>query len=203
MKCFHRTAALLAAAVLACCALTGCGEGYNLAEEDMPYGATIREDKSTYAVPVSYDRRFLNEEQLTVITNYIAAIQNSDAALYTASTLDFYAEYQLNEVYSENYSTMDEMVAALHQSVADGTGNNFTYNMVNIEDCTQESVTSGLDTMLEILETIDEENDFISTVDNCWALNMEWFIKYDGGSMIVSDQKLFMVEIDGEYFCVM
>lgn len=203
MKCLNRAVLLMTAALIGCCAMTGCGGGEDIAEEDLPYGATMREAKTTYAVPLSYDRRFLNEEQLTVIADYLAAIQNSDAALYTENTLDFYADYQLNEVYSESYSTMDEMVAALHQSVADDTGEDFKFAMVTIDDCTQEGVASGLDTMIEILETIDEENDFASTVDNRWALNMEWVITYEGGSRVASDQILFLLEIDGEYFCVM
>ena len=66
-----------------------------------------------------------------------------------------------------------------------------------------ERVASGLDTILEILETIDEENEFVSTVDNCWALEMQWIVNYDGGSAILESQKLFLLEIDGKYYCQM
>ena len=36
----------------------------------------MREDKSSYAIPIAYDRRFINEEQVTAVTNFFSAIQN-------------------------------------------------------------------------------------------------------------------------------
>ena len=91
MNYVKKTAVFLTAALLGCCALTGCGgNGVTIAEEDMPYGATMREAKTTYALPVTYDRRFLNEEQLTAVTDYLSAIITKDAALYETYTLGFY-----------------------------------------------------------------------------------------------------------------
>jgi hypothetical protein len=55
---------------------TGCmSAGPTIAEEDLPYGATMRETKTTFALPVSYDRRFLNDAQVTVLTDYFSAVQ--------------------------------------------------------------------------------------------------------------------------------
>jgi len=77
--------------------------------------------------------------------------------------------------------------------------------MITIDGFTQERVTSGLDTMIEILDKINGESDFLSSVDNCWALDMDWLIRYNGGgsSMLVNEQYVFMFEIDGKYYCVM
>ncbi len=206
MNRLHKISAILTAAMLGAVMFTGCmDKEVNIAEEDLPYGATMREAKTTYAVPVTYDRRFVNEAQLTALTDYLAAIQNGDGAGYAASTLDFYADYQLNEVYSTQYKTMDEMVVALQGSVAEITADDFAFAMVTIDDFTQERVVSGLNTMIEILSKIDENGDFMSDVDNCWALDMQWLIRYNNGgsSMLVEDQYVFMFEIDGKYYCVM
>ncbi len=202
MKPFRYIALLTAALCLS--AFTACGsQGPSMSEGDLPYGATMREDKSSYAVPVTYDRRFLEEAQLTAVANYLSAIQTSDAALYESVTLDFYSEHQLNDIYAGQYANMDEMVAALHKSIADTTADDYAFRMVTIEDCTTEQITSGLNTILQILENIDESDNFEETVDACWALNMEWILGYTGGSLIVSDQKLYLLEIDGKYYCVM
>ena len=206
MKSLHKIGALLTAVLLGSTMLTGCmDKEVNIAEEDLPYGATMREAKTTYALPVSYDRRFVNEAQLKVLTDYLYAIQEGNGDGYAANTLDFYAEYQLNEVYSDKYKTMDELITALQGSVAEMTGKDFEFAMVTIDGFTQERVTSGLNTMIEILDKINGESDFMSEVDNCWALDMDWLIRYNSGgaSALVQEQYVFMYEIDGKYFCGM
>ncbi len=206
MKMLHRISALLTAAVMGAVLFTGCmSAGPTIAEEDLPYGATMRETKTTFALPVSYDRRFLNDAQVTVLTDYFSAVQNCDGEAYAANTLDFYADYQLNEVYSEQYESMDDMMTALHASVAEATAEDFTYHMITVTDFTQERVTSGLNTMIDVLTDISGNPDFEQTLTNCWAVEMEWLLVYNGGAsnVIVNEQYVYMFEIDGAYYCVM
>ena len=206
MKMLHRISALLTAAVMGAVLFTGCmSAGPTIAEEDLPYGATMRETKTTFALPVSYDRRFLNDAQVTVLTDYFSAVQNCDGEAYAANTLDFYADYQLNEVYSEQYESMDDMMTALHASVAEATAEDFNYNMITVTDFTQERVTSGLNTMIDVLTDISGNPDFEQTLTNCWAVEMEWLLVYNGGAsnVIVNEQYVYMFEIDGAYYCVM
>ncbi len=206
MKMLHRISALLTAAVMGAVLFTGCmSAGPTIAEEDLPYGATMRETKTTFALPVSYDRRFLNDAQVTVLTDYFSAVQNCDGEAYAANTLDFYADYQLNEVYSEQYESMDDMMTALHASVAEATAEDFNYNMITVTNFTQERVTSGLNTMIDVLTDISGNPDFEQTLTNCWAVEMEWLLVYNGGAsnVIVNEQYVYMFEIDGAYYCVM
>lgn len=206
MKSLHKIGALLMAALLGCTMLTGCmDKEVNIAEEDLPYGATMREAKTTYALPVSYDRRFVQDAQLKSLTDYLYAIQEGDGEGYAANTIDFYADYQLSEVYSTQYKTMDEMIVALQGSVSELTGKDFEFAMVTINGFTQERDTSGLNTMIEVLDKINGEADFKSSIDNCWAINMDWLIRYNGGasSALVQKQLVFMFEIDGKYYCMM
>lgn len=206
MNSLHKIGALLTAVLLGSVMLTGCmDKEVNIAEEDLPYGATMREAKTTYALPVSYDRRFVNEAQLKAVTDYLYAIETGDGEGYAANTLDFYAEYQLEEVYGDKYKTMDEMITALQGSVAELTGKDFEFAMVTIDGFTKERDTSGLNTMIEILDKLDGDADFKGSITNCWALDMDWLIRYNNGgsTALVQEQYVFMFEIDGKYYCVM
>jgi hypothetical protein len=172
-------------------------------EDELPYGATMRTDKTSYSLPVTYDRRFLNEAQVTAVTDYLAGVQNCDTELYLASTLQFYVDYQFNEVYEGSYDSMDAFVAALNSSIAENTADDFTFSMITIDEFTTEQNVSGLATMLELLDNINEG--FSDTVENCWSLEVEWVLSYNGGedTLAVSDQRLFLVEVDGAYYCIM
>lgn len=207
MKCLHKTAALLTAILMGAVLCTGCKNQNqpSYTEEELPYGATMRESKTGYAVPISYDRRFVNEEQVKVLTDYLSAIQTCDGELYKTNTLDFYAEYQLNEVYEGQYANYDEMIGALHAAIAEMTAEDFTFTMVTVENFTQERVASGLDGMIDILTDFSDDENFSQTLDNCWAVEMQWLMHYNGGasSVIVNEQRLYMFEIDGQYYCVM
>ena len=206
MKMLHKISALLTAAVMGAVMFTGCmSNGPTIAEEDLPYGATMREAKTTYAMPVSYDRRFVSDAQLTAITEFLSSIQTCDGDAYAANTLDFYAEYQLNEVYKDTYKTYDEMMTALHSSIAKSTAEDFDFTMVTITDFTQERVTSGLGTMIDVLSEISGDENFEQSLTNCWAVEMEWMFNYNNASStaIVQDRMIFLFEIDGAYYCVM
>ncbi len=206
MKLLHRSIALVLVAVMGAAAFTGCMEdNNNVAEEDLPYGATMKEMKTTFALPMCYDRRFVNDEQAAVIADYFAAVQNCDTELYLQSTFDFYVEYQVNEVYQDSYSSTEEFLAGLRQSMVQPTAEDFRFNMITVSEWTEERVASRLDEMLEMLDALSGQEGFRESVDGCWALKLEWVLTYNGGadSMIAEDQKLYLFEIDGSYYCVM
>ncbi|MBE6849155.1 MAG: hypothetical protein E7502_04515 [Ruminococcus sp.] len=201
---FRKLTAFFSALVMAV-TLTGCmSNGPSVAEEDLPYGATMRESKTTFALPVSYDRRFLNDAQITAITDYLSSIQNCDGEAYANNTIDFYADYQLNEVYQDTYETFDEMLADMHTSIANSTADDFQFNMITVTGFSQERVSSGMNTMIELLADISGNADFEQTLTNCWTVRMDWMIRYNGSSTaIVEDRLIYLFEIEGEYYCVM
>lgn len=203
---FHNITALLSVLVLGASVLTGCGSnGPTIKEEELPYGATMREDKSSHSLPITYDRRFMNEEQAAVLTDYLYAVQTCDGDLYKKNTLDFYADYQLNEIYAGQYEDLDAMMTALHSSVASATAEDFTYVMITVDNFTQERSVSGLGTMLEVLTDISGDKNFTDTVTDCWAVEMQWLLIYDGGasSVVINEQYVYMFEIGGKYYCMM
>lgn len=193
--------------VLAALVLTGCtaaSRKSDYSEEEMPYGATMKKVNS-FVLPIEYDRRYLNDEQLTVITNYLYSIQTKDAELYTASTIDFYADYQLNEVYHDTYKTMDELVGALHDVVSSSTGDDFSFTLLTVSDLTTETGASGLGSTIKLLENISPEKNFKDTIDKCWALEVNWLLSYQEGnsSAYSENNRIYLLEIGGKYYCMM
>ncbi len=204
MKLFHKYTALALALVMGG-ALTGCmeDEGY-IAEEDLPYGATMKEMRTSFSVPMSYDRRFITEEQAAVIADYHAGIQNQDAELYIQSTFDFYIDYQLNEMFADLYKSREEYVDGLHLSMSQQSGEDFKFNMITVSGMTEERVASRLDEMLNMLQDLSGDENFKDSVDSCYAITLEWSVAYNDGAQYLNakDQKLFLIEIDGRYYCV-
>ena len=97
------------------------------------------------------------------------------------------------------------MMTALHSSVASATAEDFTYVMITVDNFTQERSVSGLGTMLEVLTDISGDKNFTDTVTDCWAVEMQWLLIYDGGasSVVVNEQYVYMFEIGGKYYCMM
>ena len=91
MNCFRRITALFLMALMLVPCLTACKkepttpEEFEMGEADLPYGATMKSNKTSYAVPVTYDRRFVTEEQISTVADFYGAIQNQDAELYQKS----------------------------------------------------------------------------------------------------------------------
>ncbi len=204
MKLFHKYTALALALVMGG-ALTGCmDDGGYIAEEDLPYGATMKEMRTSFSVPMSYDRRFITEEQAAVIADYHAGIQNQDAELYIQSTFDFYIDYQLNEMFADLYKSREEYVDGLHLSMSQQSGEDFKFNMITVSGMTEERVASRLDEMLNMLQDLSGDENFKDSVDSCYAITLEWSVAYNDGAQYLNakDQKLFLIEIDGRYYCV-
>ena len=126
---FMRFPALLCAGVLL---LAGCSKEEEIYTEDnLPYGATFTTDKTSYAIPISYDRRFLDETQIRPAADILAAVQQQDAALYESVVPDFYLAYQ-----KEMYDCEDTaaVLSGIHSILAEESGEDFTYDMVMVND---------------------------------------------------------------------
>ena len=101
-----------AAAALLCTSLAGCSgdssssseSGINVDMEDLEYGATMRDDTSR-AVPLEYDKRFLEDGELDALANYYGSIQNEDVALFQSCTVSEYMESLYKNAYGDLWTT--------------------------------------------------------------------------------------------------
>ena len=207
MKQWKKLTALCLCAVCSCAFLTGCGtnakRNQNIAEEDLPFGATMREDKTSYAIPIAYDRRFINEEQVAAIANYYSAIQNQDADLYQASTFDYYLDYQKDKVYA--VSSPEELVQKLHASIAQNAGEDFQFHMVTFTGVATNQEAGDLHEICTMLGSLyTGETSFSDSLTGAWDFTVEWNINYENDSKFlnVADQHIFLFQTADGYFCV-
>ena len=197
MSLIRKGAVPVLAALCAALMLTACGKGTKerptIAEDDRPYGATMREDKKSYAVPMSYDRRFLDEEQIGKIADLYAAMQNSDAALYQGTTLPFYQRYQQEKVYG--LESPEALIGHLHSMVADRSAEDFQYSMVVISDIAANPKAGTLRNVIEMLEdAYDGSGSFEDSLLESYDMTVEWHISYNDGAenLMVDNQHVFL-----------
>lgn len=189
--------------------LTGCSgqnkqEINNITEDELPYGATMRENKTSYAVPITYDRRFVEEEQVAAVANYFSAIQNQDVDLYLENALPIYTEYQINYVYS--YDDTSELVNGLHEGIATQTGEDFVFQMILINEFSQDRNFGGLEAMLDLLDNaIASDIKFSEQIQGAWALELELDFLYDKQANFgsVDSQWVYLFKLDDKYYCCM
>lgn len=196
----------LACLALTCLLFTGCSsqkQNMNYTEEELPYGATMKSDKNSYAVPMTWDRRFLEPEQISVVADYLGAIQNADADLYTSVALPLYTAYQVEEVY--DYENTEAMVNALHEGLCGQLADDFHFEMVLVNEFSADRNTGGLEAILDLLDKISDGEKFTDTMQNAWALELEWEFSYNQGNGTGSTetQYLYLFLVDDQYYCCM
>lgn len=178
---------IIAAGLAAVCCvglLSGCGEEPIpdfTQEENLPYGATMRSDKNSFGVPMTYDRRFLEEEQVAVVADLLASVQNQDTALFEQTAPDFYVRYQRDEVYK--LESTEALLGVIHDRLAEASGEDFQFSMVLITDISQDQDSGNLADALVLFNSIyDGDGKFSDTLEEAWELTVEWDFTYDNGT---------------------
>ncbi len=208
MNYFRRITALFLITALVVPCFAGCSkepttpEEFEMGEADLPYGATMKSNKTSYAVPVTYDRRFVTEEQISAVAELCASIQNQDAEQYQKITPEGYADYQVNEVYS--YASADEMIQALHTSIAQNTGDDFKFSMVLANGISEDRHSNGLMEAIAMMDNLTE-NQFSNALLGAWDFTLEWDFSYenDTKSMIIDEQHIYVFQTENGYYAMM
>ena len=168
----------------------------------MPYGATMKSNKTSYAVPVTYDRRFVTEEQISAVADLCGSIQNQDAEQYQKITPEGYADYQVNQVYS--YETTEEMIQALHTSIANNTGEDFKFSMVLVNGVSDDGHSGGLMEAIALMDNLTE-NQFSASMLGAWDFTLEWDFTYENNtkSTIIDEQHIYVFQTENGYYAMM
>ncbi len=193
-------------AVLLTVIQTACGEsksgksGENIAMEDLAYGATLRESED-YSIKIEYDKRYLEDAELKVITDYYTAIQQEDPDACSAVVLDFYLQYILENVYGGLFDT-DAFVAQQHQDFADYVdGENFTFGYLQVTDCVrQDEAGTGVDFLQTMFDDLQGEGYSAEHLQDCKTLTVQIAISDESTSVLSDEMPLYVVKIDGEYY---
>ena len=192
--------------LLACLMLTGCAsqkQKTSYTEEELPYGATMKSDKNSYTVPMTWDRRFLEPEQISAVADYLGAIEQNNPELYASVALPLYTDYQVQEVY--DYQNVEELVRALHEGLLGQLADDFQMDMILVNEISDDRNSGGLQAILKLLDGISEGTPFSETIQNAWSLNLEWEFSYNNGegSGRTENQYLYLFQIDDKYYCCM
>ncbi len=150
MKKFKRIiASLLAAAVMGCAA--GCkdehthkmvdtGDVGEVAQEDMPYGSTITQLKTSsnekLKMDIEYDNRFLTEEEAIKVADSISALNTCDTELWEETMPGGYVYYLMSVTESESVSAF---LKNRYDTIANEyAGEDFVFDYIAVNSCVGE-----------------------------------------------------------------
>ena len=217
MKYAKKCAALLLAGLMATAALTACSDsekqqssGQDVAMEDLEYGATMRLEKTKYAVPMQYDYRFLNDDVVTAIANYYASIEQQDTALFLTTQLPLYHDYELNEVYQKEF-TDASLLETSHKTVADTLGKDYKYSLIDIQGFEKNRVVTTSADILTLLDSLSEdagEGKISERTKDIYQLTVSVYLAEAGTDTVgetadvISDTTLFALELDGKWYVI-
>ena len=132
----HRFFAVLAAAMLLLTACGGESSGEDVAEAQLPYGATMCIEKDG-KIAMEYDKRFLDGELVQRLSEYYYAIASRNAELYTAQLLPLYHDYELQTLYGGLVDDKD-ILNNTYAELCNYYGKEFDFSMISVSDVIQE-----------------------------------------------------------------
>ncbi len=203
-------AALLLCGMLLTAAACGDSSGTTVAEEDLPYGATLTLVKNTDLPSVQYDTRFLTEEMVQTVLAYYDSIEEQNTAAFTALQLPLYREYELNTVY-ENAFTDEDLIANAYAGFADYFGGDFKFSMIDITDCIVGDSYSTSAALLEMLDGLSEEKDgtkISEDITEFYELTVTRYLAAADSDIhtetdcVVEGETLFLLQYLGQWYII-
>lgn len=202
-------------AALALTAFTGCGSnsesGTTIQEEDLPYGATMRLEKDRFSVPVQYDRRFLPDGAVQVVSDYYLSFQTQDLALFESVQTEQYMQYRLEDVYGGEY-TNQGILEASHESMVSFVGEEYVVALVDITYATSEKAVSNIPTVLDMLDSVSEaaDNTKVSEqIPEIYEIKVDLYVDTAASGAKgytslnpVTDEVLYVFSLDGSWYLV-
>lgn len=174
----------------------------NVKMTDLPYGSTMVDDNKNYKIPILYDKRFLEANQLEAITNYYYAVQENDLELYNSTMIPIFSDY-IKANSSTGEADSKYMLENAHSTINVMIGGNFEIKSCEVTGITSEHVTSGIDTLLEKMDLVSEKIDgtkISDKVTKAYAITLNFTVKSGENSAIIPDDILFLFEIDNKFY---
>lgn len=196
------------AAALLCTGLAGCSNsssdssesGIDVAMEDLEYGATMRDDKSR-AVPLEYDKRFLEDGELDALANYYGSIQNEDVDLFQSCTVEKYME----SLYENAYGGLLDDSAYLTQQKEEfqkQVSGDFSFAQIVVNGCiNQDETGSNAEYLTGMLDELNEDSNFCAEhMTSCKTLTVQPVVT-DGTDTVYCDEvTVFVIALDDQYY---
>lgn len=165
------------------------------------YGDVIHEESEKFSIPVSYDDRFVTEDMAKVTADYFYSIQEHDTELYKASTVDFYQDYLINEVYSEGSYNDDTFLDALYLGIENVTGGEFTIDKIEITDFAS-GENSGVENIYSILDELSGDDFSADKIQDGAELTLSFELTSEGSEFQKSDETVYLIKYDDSYHLI-
>lgn len=223
MKRFFKRSAALLAGVLFLTSAAGCGDKeeseasdyadrmQSVAAEDMPYGASLAQlltsQTDKVKIGIEYDNRYLTEEEAIKLSDYVAAINESDGELLEQTFYNPLLDYYMEQ---SEATDLTEYITSIHDNIKDNyIGYDYEFDYITVDDCvTQDSDDadsefSSIDTVLKSLG--DESILDKVTSKKSVTFDIEYVITGEEGSYMLSNctstsSNMYIYTIDGEIY---
>jgi hypothetical protein len=133
-------------------------------QEDMQYGATMREDKKSYKLPMTYDKRFVKTNELAAAANFFFALQNNDENLFKTAVPSFYEGY-LQES-TGNKLNIKAGMTQLRSVFENKVGTDFTIEMIEITAYDKGTHKNNFDTIVSFMKEASLKSDGTDIIPN-------------------------------------
>ncbi len=187
----------------------GCGSsGQTITQDELPYGATIESHKEDGILPSQYDFRFVTADMRDTVLRYYYAIQTKDTALFESVQHPLWRDYELNTVYSGQF-TDEQLLSAAYDQLALKMTDDFEFSFIDITDA--EKCEEGSDGMriVEVLDALAKdkgESDF--SVQAMWKLTVTRFLAKKGSgvrgetSVVLEDEMLYLMQCQNDWYLI-
>lgn len=188
----------------------------DIAEEDLPYGSTITQLKSSnnenVKLSIEYDHRFLSEEEAIKVSDYMAALNSVDGELMDNTVYPDYLQY-LKE--ANDFTSSTDYLQAMHDNIRDNylNGSEFDFNFVlinNFYDENDSDEETGFSTLDILLDSYADSlgKDAVTpkiTSRKMVKIDTMYTLADDEGSYMLSnrtesEQGMYIYTIDGQIY---
>ena len=209
-----RLFAMAAAMLLSACAVTACGEQSSAtedqAEEDMPYGATVVENRDG-DYTLCYDRRFLDDYLVDMVRKYYLSIQEKDGEAFSKLLFPLYHQYQLDEFY-EGELTDQDIVDRTNAAISEYYNIDFAYSYIDIKSLIDtDSQSQERDSLLPMLDDLAAEKDMpkiSEKTEKLYEMTIDRYIGERGKTdknptdIVLKDEKLYAIKYDDQWYLI-
>lgn len=173
---------------------------------DGAYGTVESVDNTSYSLPITYDKNFLDEAELQQITDYFYAVQTQDKDLFDSVTEPSYIDFLLETAYSDLLNT-DAYLAQLNEAfldaLPDGT-ESFSFSMIEVTNCTEgEGADSQYDSIVDMYDDFNGEGWTEEHLSSCKTLTVVATMTDDGTNYLDSQEMtVILINLDDTlYVC--
>ena len=209
--------ALAGVLLFAACPLTACEKphksenaGLNMTEDDMPYGSTLVKN-TELAVPMQYDRRFIDDDLAKTVAAYYHAIQEQDDAEFAGVLFPLYHTYEMETFYEGKYTDAD-ILKNTHEGMQSIHGADFDFALIDILDLVKrQGVSNDLDSLAVMLNQLAaDQNDtsFSEDMQSLIELQIDRYLCDRGAGIkketdsVIADEKLYAVKYKDQWYLI-